>query len=63
MEMFFLVILAVGLGAGAYFWGKASDPKKGGAMGCCHCGQCIASGECVLRKNLQKQPVKRETAS
>ena len=47
----FLVLLIVG----AWFWGKASDPKRGGAVGCCHCGQCLAAGECVLRKNLQEK--------
>jgi len=63
MELFFLIGLAVVLGIGAWFWGKASDPKNGGAMGCCHCGQCISSGECVLRKNMQKKAAKEKTAS
>lgn len=41
--------------AGAWFWGKVSDPRKGGTVGCCHCGQCLTAGECVLRKSLQKK--------
>ncbi|MBQ3095090.1 MAG: hypothetical protein IJC53_01470 [Clostridia bacterium] len=41
--------------AGAWFWGKISDPRKGGTVGCCHCGQCLTAGDCVLRKNLQKK--------
>lgn len=44
----FVVIAA----AGAWLWGSLSDPKKGGTVGCCHCGQCLVSGECVFRKKM-----------
>ena len=63
MEWLVLGVFGVGLAVAAWFWGKASDPKAGGTVGCCHCGQCISSGECVLRKNLQKNTVKEKTAS
>lgn len=43
------VVLAA---AGAWLWGALSDPKKGGTVGCCHCGQCLVSGECVYRRKL-----------
>ena len=63
MEWLILGVFGVGLVGAAWFWGKASDPRKGGAVGCCHCGQCIASGECVMRRNLQKKAAKEKTAS
>ncbi|MBE6995614.1 MAG: hypothetical protein E7429_02620 [Ruminococcaceae bacterium] len=66
MQWFFLIGVGLLLTVGAWFWGNASDPKKGGAMGCCHCGQCIVSGECVMRGNLQKKMQEKqakETAS
>ena len=44
----FVVIVLVG----AWFWGAVSDPKRGGTVGCCHCGQCLTTGECVFRKKL-----------
>ena len=46
--------------AGAWFWGKLSDPKNGGTIGCCHCGQCLATGECVFRKKMQEQNAARK---
>lgn len=60
MQIFVLIVLALLFMVGAWFWGKASDPKQGGTVGCCHCGQCISAGECVLRKNMQKKTVKEE---
>ena len=44
----FLVLVMTG----AWFWGKLSDPRNGGTVGCCHCGQCLVSGECVFRKKM-----------
>ena len=64
MTWFFLILFFVGLLIAASVWGNLSDPKKGGAFGCCHCGQCIATGECVLRKqNMQKTAKKEENAA
>lgn len=50
----FVVIVA----AGAWVWGSLSDPKKGGTVGCCHCGQCLVSGECVYRRKLLEKSKK-----
>jgi len=55
-----LIFLFAGLLIAAAIWGKWSDPKKGGAYGCCHCGQCIAAGECVLRKQTLQKTAKKE---
>ena len=63
MEIFVLIGIVIILAVGAWFWGNASDPKKGGAMGCCHCGQCIASGECVMRSNLQKKQAEKKQSA
>ena len=41
-----------GYEVGAWFWGSVSDPKRGGTIGCCRCGQCLSAGECVYRKKL-----------
>ena len=55
--VFALVIIAVMVGA--WFWGKVSDPRKGGAVGCCHCGRCLTSGHCEMRAALLKKANKK----
>ena len=45
--------------AGAWFWGKVSDPREGGTVGCCHCGRCLASGHCEMRAALLKKADKK----
>ena len=47
-----LVLFSVVAVAGAWFWGSVSDPRRGGTVGCCRCGQCLSSGECVYRRKL-----------
>ena len=40
-----LAVIAVGIGGLVYLLNN----DKSGAMPCCHCGQCIATGHCVMR--------------
>ena len=53
--LFFVVALV-----GAWHWGSVSDPKRGGTVGCCRCGQCLSAGECVYRKKLLENSTKNE---
>ena len=63
MAWLVLAVFGILFVVGAWYWGKVSDPRNGGTVGCCHCGQCIATGECVMRRNLQKKAAKKESAS
>lgn len=63
MSWIFLVLFGIAVAAGAWIWGNLSDPRKNGTVGCCHCGQCVAAGECVLRKNLQEKCEKKTLKS
>ena len=52
MEQILFVLMFIAALVGAWFWGKVSDPRKGGAVGCCGCGRCLTAGHCVMRGNL-----------
>ena len=50
------LILVVAVLAGvAVVWAKVNDPRNG-VSGCCGCGQCARTGECVMvrKKAVQK---------
>ena len=55
LALFLVIVLT-----GAWVWGKYSDPKSG-AVGCCGCGQCLASGECVMRRRLKAEIEKNDS--
>lgn len=50
-----LAMIVVGV---AWLCAKLYDPKSG-AVGCCGCGECIRTGECVMVK---KKAVKKGNA-
>ena len=57
-------ILLVGvLGAVAFVWAKVNDPKNG-VVGCCGCGKCAHTGECVMvRKKMMESAGKEQAPS
>ena len=44
-----LFALALMIGGTGWLCSKLHDPK-GGTVGCCGCGQCAKTGECVMTK-------------
>ena len=63
MEWFSIVIAVVILAGAAGFWGYINNPKHGGTTGCCGCGQCVVTGECVMvKKKLEKSEKKTPIA-
>ena len=53
------ILLALALGAAAWVWYRIQNDKSG-AVSCCGCGQCAATGECVMVK--RKKAVKKGEA-
>ena len=53
------VLLALVLGGTAFAWYKVNNHKSG-VVSCCGCGQCAATGECVMVK--RKKAVKKGEA-
>ena len=51
------VLLAVALGTAVCVWYRIQNDKSG-AVSCCGCGKCAATGECVMVKG--KKRVKKE---
>lgn len=51
-----LAVIAAGIGGLVYLLNN----DKSGAMPCCHCGRCIATGHCVMRA---RQAEKRARAA
>ncbi len=54
------VALALIIGGTAWLWAKLYDPKNE-TVGCCGCGQCAHTGECVMTK--KKATKKGDTTS
>ena len=63
MSWVVLVLLFGVFCAIAGVWGYLHDPKHGGVVGCCGCGQCLATGECVMVKRMQEKGGKRPPAA
>ncbi len=59
MEWFSIVVVVLMLGGVAWVWGSLHDPKHGGTIGCCGCGQCFVTGECVMVKKKQENAEKK----
>ncbi|MBR5471892.1 MAG: hypothetical protein IKU81_07260 [Oscillibacter sp.] len=59
MEWITIVITVVVLAGAAWVWGSLHDPKHGGTIGCCGCGQCFVTGECVMVKKKQENAGKK----
>ena len=53
MDWFSVVILVLVLGGAAWVWVMLNNPKHG-VVGCCGCGMCAHTGECVLVKQQKK---------
>lgn len=49
MTWFSWVVLALIIGGTGWLCAKLHDPKDG-TVGCCGCGQCAHTGECVMTK-------------
>jgi len=63
MEWFSIVIVVFILAGAAWVWGALHDPKYGGTIGCCGCGQCLSAGECVMVKKMKENAGKKPSAS
>ena len=53
-----VILLAVVLGGAAWVCTKMYGDQSG-AFSCIHCGECIAAGECVYRKNPRGKSAKK----
>ena len=54
MTLFTWILLAMVLGGTAWGW-YVINTHKSGAISCCGCGQCAATGECIMVKKSAKK--------
>lgn len=58
MAAIVFVLVLTAAGAVSWAWGKYIDPKSE-VVPCCHCGQCLTTGECTMRRRLKEKAAKR----
>ena len=56
-----VILLIVVLGGAAWICVKMHSDDSG-AFSCIHCGECIAAGECIYRKNPKGKSAKKVSA-
>ena len=57
-----IILLALAFGTAAWIWVKMYDDQSG-AFSCIHCGECIAAGECIYRKNPRGKSAKKQAGA
>ena len=57
-----VILLVVVLGAAGWIWVKMYGDQSG-AFSCIHCGECIAAGECIYRKNQRGKSAKKASGT
>ncbi len=57
-----VVLLVVLLGVALWFTVRIHSDESG-AFSCIHCGECVAAGECVFRKNPRGKRTKKASVT